>query len=331
MRREWTSWIKHRQWDAFEKEAKADPSHALADTVGELARGFDEKADRRALKKVLYLLSQKGFEPSEIEEGEAKAEEPVAPYRAALMTSADPSGSTFVLVGLETAGKVVWLRATIDEQVGVVEASEGTCPVDEAPAEFQRMRQAMRPPMIAAEVAPEYALSRIVRALGVQRGRAPSVIAYWGRHLDGVSPLPHPTEALKPGKATKDQRYQVAMTVTPAVAWRLELGSASARIMEFAGAIEEGEDPESIGPRRDAWMLENRAVLFTDAIAADHAVRLRDLAMLLEGSDPDQAALVLATAVDLEKKGSESDYARAVVDTTMYLTMRHLKARSAEA
>ncbi len=48
MRREWTGWIKNRQWGEFEKVAKTDPCQALADTVAELELGFPEKPDRKS-------------------------------------------------------------------------------------------------------------------------------------------------------------------------------------------------------------------------------------------------------------------------------------------
>ena len=66
--------ISHRRWDLLEVLAKRDPSQQLCDTVAELLLGLHEREDKRPLKRVLYVLKQRGFE---LGGGEVAAREPV--------------------------------------------------------------------------------------------------------------------------------------------------------------------------------------------------------------------------------------------------------------
>ena len=109
MRREWSVWIKTRQWSEFEKLAKVEPSQSLADTIAELELGFPDKPDRRALRKILFLLAQAGYEPREIEETVDDRPKVGAPFSVAFMVSPDGSGDTVFTVGREEKGRVVWL------------------------------------------------------------------------------------------------------------------------------------------------------------------------------------------------------------------------------
>ena len=330
MRREWTGWIKNRQWDAFEAEAKSDPSQILADTVAELERGFPEKPDRRALRKVLYLLAQAGYEPAEIE---IEPEEPTlaARFRRALMVSADMEGSTLVVYAEETRGNVLWIDANIHENDGIVSAAETSTPVLDAPGMFERVRRTIRSPMVCAEVDPDYALYRIARAARRQRRRAPSVVAYWGSILGRATEVEHPTAALPKPKSTPEQRFQVALEALPALPWRLELGVATPLLMGLYQDRERDPDrtKEELQAARDTLVAAKRAEVFDDAIVADHAMRLRDLAAITTSRAPDEAGHILSAALDLEKRGAESDYARAVMEKTLFMLYETLR-RDAE-
>lgn len=328
MRREWSAWIKNREWGAFEREAKRDPSQHLADTIAELERGFDAKADRRALRKVLYLLSQAGIVPTEIEE--AHGEEPTEaspPYEAGLLRSADGEGCSWIVYGEQTGDKVLWLEAVIQESDGIVDAAESTTPLDEAATMLERFRRTTRPPTVCDRIPPAYALSRIARAAARQRGRAPSVVAYWGPTLARAETLPHPTESMTPSETTEEQRFQLALEVLPALPWRLELGSATPLLVELYEDREahKDRDEKETQAARDAIVSARRAELFTEAVVLDHAMRLRDLALITCSRAPEDAAVVLATALDLETRGSGSDYARAVMEKTLYMLFESMR------
>src|ERR1019366_6525130 len=100
----WSGWIKTRQWSEFEKLAKVEPSQALTDTVAELELGFPDKPDRRALRKILFLLSQAGYEPRELEEHGGDEANFVEPLNVAFIVSPDGAGDTVLTVGREERG-----------------------------------------------------------------------------------------------------------------------------------------------------------------------------------------------------------------------------------
>lgn len=333
MRRHWNTWIKTRDWQAFEDEAKRDPSQALADTVGELERGFDEKPDRRALRKVLYLLAQAGFEPTPLDlEAPPEPEPEDAPYAAALLASADGEGCSWVVYGQQAGDKVLWLEAVLHEQDGIVDAAEGSTPLDQAATTLERYRRTPRAPIACGPCPPEYVLWRIARAAGRQKGRAPSVVAYWGRMLARAGEHAHPAESLVPAEATEKQRFQLALEALPALPWRLELGAATPLLVDLYEDREAHQErgEEETQTARDAIVAGRRAELFTPDVVADHALRLRDLAWITHSRAPEDASIILATAIDLEARGPESDYARAVLEKTLYMlyeSMREARER----
>ncbi|MCO5296716.1 MAG: hypothetical protein M9921_07655 [Fimbriimonadaceae bacterium] len=328
MRREWSAWIKNRDWGAFEAEAKRDPSQILADTVAELERGFDTKPDRRALRKVLYLLLQAGIEPSPIDPvDEEESRDASDTFAAGLLASADGEGCSWVVYGEQSGDKVLWLETVLHATDGIVDAAERTTPVEEAETTLERYRHTPRPPIVCGPVPPEYALSRIAGALGRQKGRAPSVVAYWGKILSRAEEAPHPADSLAAADATEKQRFQLALEVLPALPWRLELGSASPLLVQLYEDREANKDrgEKETQAARDALVAGRRAALFTQEVVADHALRLRDLAWITHTRAPEDAAVVLATALDLEARGAESDYARAVMEKTLYMLFESIR------
>src|ERR1700723_3120405 len=120
MRREWSGWIRTRQWSEFEKLAKVEPSQALTDTIAELELGFPDKPDRRALRKVLFLLAQAGYEPRDIEEPIVEQARLATPLAAAFMVSPDGTGDTVLTVGREERGRVAWLIAHLTFRDGII-------------------------------------------------------------------------------------------------------------------------------------------------------------------------------------------------------------------
>lgn len=332
MRREWTGWIKSRDWAAFETEAKRDPSQSLADTVGELERGFPDKADRRVLRKVLYFLAQAGFEPAEIEEATEEPATSAASFRRAMLVSADVEGCSLVVYAEENRGKVLWIDANIHENDGIVSAAETSTPIADAQAMFDNVQRTIRPPMVAAEIDPDYALARIARATQRQVRRAPSVVAYWGSLLARAPEFAHPSEGMPKPKATAEQRFQIALEMMPALPWRLEFGLATPLLMSLYEDREQSPDrtEEDTKAARDKLVGSKRAEVFGEAVVADHAMRLRDLAVITAATDPKAAAPILSAALDLEKRGPESDYARAVMEKTLFMlyeTLRKEKGR----
>jgi hypothetical protein len=327
MRREWSGIIKNRQWGEFESLAKTEPCQDLADTVAELERGLPEKADRRALRKVLYILSQAGYEPQEIEEREPEGKDDAKPLEVGHLASADPSGTTLVLYGAEREGRVRCLVASLRKGAGIMDAFDKALPKEEARDFGRQLFRSLGVGLSEVAIPPEYALSRIGEALREQKGRVPMSVAYWRAALDAAPILPHPTTAFDAPAATPEERRAVSYSLDAALGWHLEMGSVMPMLEEIQTSQESGVvlTPEQRRERYEAIFTKGRAALFTPELIADHALRLRDLAYIFNAKEPDTARQALSAALDFEERGPESDYARGLLEKTIALIVEGLK------
>jgi hypothetical protein len=330
MRREWAGLIKNRQWDEFEAMAKKDPNQLLCDTVAELERGFTEKPDRRALKKILYLLEQAGYSPQEIEEHQEPQPERQR-FEAGFMMSSDARGDTPITYGFEEKGRVRWLTAYVNEGTGITNASEEDMTPDEAEARLRQLRTASAKPYVSSEIPAEYALSRLARALKRHAGPTPMAIAYWRTILSQAAEMPHPSDQLKATETTETERKQSTVLLDSTLMWRLELGLAMPLMQELYEAEQRGEgaDEDARRERTQAIFADARKQLFTETVIADHLMRLRDLAYLIHLHGGPETGLLLSAAQDLEGRGPDSDYARGLLDKTVVLLVQTMR-QSAE-
>jgi len=326
MRREWSGWIRGRQWDELERVAKREPSQDLADTVRELELGLTDKADRRALRKILFLLANAGFRPTPIEDQSAAPE--VAPrFEIAFMVSADASGDSVVTYGVEERGRVRWLVAHLNGARGVTRAGEEEQPLDRARAHVERLRQTDPRPFVSAEVPADFALGRIAEAVRGAKSGLPSVIAFWRGRLDGAPVVPHPGEKLpRAADTTSEDRRRAALAMDESLLWRLELGVASPVLRELQAVRAEAVDADDRKAKTEAAITRVRAQLFTPEVRLDHETRLLDLAYLLHLRGREGSPLLLAALDDLRERGADSDYARGVLDKTVVLLVNTLEA-----
>ena len=123
MRREWADAIKNRRWDELERLAKWEPDQQLCDTIAELERGIAEKPDRKALRKILFMLAKAGFTPVPAESAEVSMAPGGIPLAAAFMMSADATGDTPVTYGVESGSRFKWITAYVHESRGIRRAS----------------------------------------------------------------------------------------------------------------------------------------------------------------------------------------------------------------
>ncbi|HEY0868434.1 MAG TPA: hypothetical protein VGE01_13700 [Fimbriimonas sp.] len=327
MRKEWSGWIKTRQWRAFEQEARSDPSQMLADTIGELLKGFDDKSDRRALKRILYFLEKAGYTPQEPDEDNQPPTDR-APFERAYMVSADAQGDTTVVYAYQRDRKVRWLLARINETLGVVGAKEEECAAEEAEAKAARYAESRVFPSVMAEVPAPFARWRLKRALALNRNGAPTTIAYWRSHLEQASEVPHPALELPRQAATEDDLRTTAVGMDPTLMWRLELGAATPLLRSLQEAhLDRAEISENDRrTRTDAIIDEARNEAFNEIAIQDHATRLLDLAYLLDRAGQAGSGLLMAAYDELRERGCDSQYARGVMDKTVVIYVETMRA-----
>jgi len=329
MRREWVSTIENRRWDEFERLVKWEPDQVLCDTIAKLEQESTDKADRKALKKILWMLEKAGFTPNPTEEELADDAAP-AKFEAAFMLSADARGDTPITYGFEDKGKVRWLTVYVNETRGLTHAGEESMSVDEGQTRLKVLRISQSPPYLSAEIEPRYALSRIKAALAKNRpGTVPAAIAYWRSVIDKAESLPHPSKTLKAPKTKASERSEEVLLLDPTMSWRLELGAATPileRMYEAQQASKDGSEEEKVAATKAAGE-EGRKTVVTADVVADHATRLRDLAWLMHLQGNDQWGKALAAAEELEKKGAESEYAKGLVDKTVVILVETMKEK----
>jgi len=331
MRREWSGIIKNRQWGEFEAMAKTEPSQALADTVAELERGLSEKADRRALRKVLYILAQAGYEPQEISEQEPEPTGDSARIEIGYMSSADPSGVTLLAYGCERDGWVRSLSVGVRQTTGIIDAFDRKLSKEEASEFGRKFFASLGGGIVECAVPPTYALSRIAEALDAQKDRVPQSIAYWRATLEAAPRLPHPSASLRASETTPQERQAAPFSLDAALGWHLEMGSVLPMLQEIRDSEESGLvlTPEQRKERYRDIFAGARTTLFSPELVADHALRLRDLAYILSVREHEDAGLALATALDLEARGAESDYAKGLLEKTVAMLLNTWKESKA--
>ncbi len=330
MRREWSNWIRTRQWLEFERLAKLDPSQGLADTIAELELGFPDRTDKRALRKVLYLLSQAGFEPREIEEFAAGMDVPPAPMEAAFMVSSDGLGDSVITYGKEDRGRVGWIVAHVNFRKGVTRAVEDATTIDEANTKLIRLRNLKPTPYVSAEVPPGFALARLSRAVDISK-TLPPVMAYWRSILPKDAPTTHPTDTMARQNVNQEAMIQYLKEENAAQIWRLELGMLAPTLTELIGDADTADSERPPGSAKWNEIMETaRQSLFMDTIVLDHRMRLLDLAYLSHLNGISDCAVLLSLADDLHEKGPDSLYATEVTNRSLAIFINALRAANSK-
>ncbi len=330
MRREWQDAADNRRWDEFERLIKWEPSQELCDTLAKLADGAVDKPDKKALKKLLWILEKEGYRPQETPEPEA---EPLPPLRASFMMSADVLGDTPITYGYETGGKFRWLTAYVHDTAGLRRASDDTMSVEEARQRIEVLQVASKPPFVSAPIDPDFALWRIKRGLARNKpGTIPSSIALWRSVIDRAEEVPHPADSLNPGEAKIGEDDGNVLLMDATFTWRLELGAATPLIeaMYQANETVRDADEETQSKAVKVAGLEARKRLLTPEVLAEHTMRLKDLAFLLHQKGDAAYQAVIASLRDLEKNGPASEYANGLVEKTIVLYMEFMNRRANE-
>jgi hypothetical protein len=331
MRREWSVWIKSRQWNEFEKLAKSDPSQQLVNTVAELERGFPDKPDKRALRKILFLLAQAGYLPAEIDEKpDPTASDPV-PLTVAFMVSPDGAGDAIITYGKEERNRVSWLIAHFTRRDGITRAIEDTMTMDELHVRLMRMRNLSPSPSICAEVPVSFALSRLAEAVSITKS-LPPVMAYWRGGLPKEFSVDHPADQLPRLQPSGQDLRKLIVAIKPANIWRLELGAMAPALEEFLEKYAKETTEEQFNSI-DWWsniLAPRREELFSSEVIEDHLTRLLDVAYLLHLKADAQVTDVLAVADDLREKGPHSAYAQWIASKTLILLFETLRQDDAK-
>ncbi|MFQ3586887.1 MAG: hypothetical protein SNJ74_01670 [Fimbriimonadaceae bacterium] len=330
MRREWTALLRDRDWTGLERLAKADPSQPLADSVGEWVDAVETKADRRALKKILYLLASAGYEPTPRDEPESPPAigEPVV--ELGLMTAPTSDGQTTVFAARQSGPKVRWLVASVAALGPVVDAFGYDTKVGEVDAEVARIRKSYRSDVQPVSVGLPYALWRIKQGLSRTRSVPPS-IAYWRSQVEAASEMPHPADSMDVPALDRESAETLLWDDAEAGAWRFEMSPFAKTIEAIGQALQGATELGRSDVRRIVSGFLGQVDLREEA--AEHRERLRDLAMVRNIRGAADSGVWLALEREVAEKGADSLYiqvtaAKTVLDFYAAVIEAHRRERA---
>jgi len=312
MRREWTGWIRERKWREFESLAKTDPSQPLADTVAELEIGFPDKADRKALRKVLFLLARQGYHPRDIEEREEAPATPEVREDFAFATGPDANGIATLSYCRHVGGKCRMFFADYgDDFVQRAEDSEMT--PEKASLLLREVTEILHETPNYGRVSTDFARWRLSQVMNASRQILPSTATYWRAFLDDASATGHPADLLPFKSAScEDLREFLSEPFLPRWEVPYDLLQPVARVV-FADALVQKWNFDQFRAEVQKRVNFAREELVTDKVIRLHVLRLKDMAYIWKTRNEPSSEMALAVADDLETRGNASEYATLLV------------------
>lgn len=314
MRLEWGPAISHRRWDLMEAFAKREPSQQLCDTAQNLLEGLTEKADRRALKKVLYLLAERGFTPTVAEPEEKRAGDgPITVFSSQLSHPNIFGGRVFSFTAFnglmarmlsvfifERQGKGLIKRATIFKN---------------ALHDFDVIRAKEFGEGEWVDIAPAYLAARVKRAVDLFNSMHSQIKGPWLKILEVANDsAPHPALSFKLPEPNPSARKHLVETHSSLLDMRAGIPDAD-RIWEEIQPIYQMYRWDEARCKRElhTFFLDNRTYFFSDEWMEDHLNRLYDLAYISHVKKTGDTEGFLDLAYDLEARRSRSDYAELIL------------------
>ncbi len=332
MRREWTAMLREQDWDGLESLAKSSPSQQLADSFAEWVRGLPDQADRRRLKRLIYLLSKQGFDPQEPEEAEQDPSPSAdSGFSAGLLSTADSRGATAAAIGVQRGEKVRWLAAIFDGS-GILSAEESECAPEDADRHLEKLRSAFEEASPSAACDADYLRWRLAQTLRAMGDRpAPSRLAYWRAWLLDAEHVPHPSESIS-HETSPEEEVRALIFEGPGAGLRLELGLVTPVVAQLHKAETEDDalSDEKKKKRAESILAKARSELFGTELIARHSLLLRDLGYVLHERGESRWEAALSAAKDLEDAGPESEYAKALLAKTVFLLVESWRRRASE-
>ena len=308
---------------AGERGAEALPALTV------LASARAERAVRRAAKRALYRLAQRGITPA-----------PEAPRRVvvverqteravrAWISAIDGSGSRATWILFEGPyGGLKLCSLIINDEVGIVEVAGGDITKKRLDRELTALRAEQKLPWVESE--PGRALGLVADALALHGGRGtapPAEFARW-RHL--FPSVPGPAGGTAPEDLPLDEealeRSAELLELPEMMGWFLDPESVQADALEVLQARESRlvVSEQIKNERQDAILTRVIERAFTPEARARWARRLREMAWIFEATGrPEPARLAAAAAwalADLARDARHHPMARAMAQRALEL------------
>jgi hypothetical protein len=295
--------------DAARLRALADPAleaelRAFADAHGAdalpalTALAAEGGALRRAARRALYRLGQRGIAPAP-----APAAKPVVERRAARAARAwisgiDGSGSRALWVLFEGGGgDLVLCSLIVNDTVGVVDAAGGAMTKKRLAAELDALRASQKLPWIETE--PARACGLVAEALALHGARGttpPAAFGRWRPFFEGVAPAAPP--ALPPADPALAGRGAELLELPELAGWFLEPEHVQTDALELGEAHQSRlvVSDQIKAEREEAILARWVERVFTPEARRGWARRLAEMALVFAATDRAEAAAIAGAA-----------------------------------
>jgi hypothetical protein len=281
---------------AFANQHGAEALPALSG----LAEGATDRAVRRAAKRALYRLSQRGVAPAP-----AARPVPVVQRRApravrAWLSGIDGSGSRAAWILFEGPyGGGALCSLILNDVIGIAEVAGGDITKRRLEAELAALRAAQKLPWVEAE--PARAVGLVAEAIELHRERGTQPPVAFGRwqpfFAEAVSSLaPHPEPVADSALAARSAEL---LALPEMAGWFLDPETVQSDALEVQEARESRlvVSDQIKAERQEAILTRVVEREFTPEARRRWARRLADMAWIFGATDrPDQLALASAAA-----------------------------------
>jgi hypothetical protein len=304
--------------EAFRDFAESHGATAL-DLLDRLAGAGHDRAVRRAAKRALYRLSQRG-----IARPRTPAPRPVVVRQSeravrAWLSAIDGSGSRATWIVFETAfGGLELASLILSDTVGIVEVAGGEISKKRLAGELEALRRDQKLPWV--ETDPERALGLVAEALALHRttGTAPpGPFARWRARFERATPVTPPAPPAEVDGALVD-RGAGLLELPEMAGWFLDPETVGGDAVELLQARESRlVVSEQLKAEREDVIVARVAERELDGAARDRwARRLLEMALVFRalGREPDaeRAEAAAAALGDRSRPAGQQPFARAL-------------------
>jgi hypothetical protein len=296
-------------------------------TLTRLAAERTERAVRRAARRALYRLAQRGIAPAPVLARHVVARQPERAVRA-WMSAIDGSGSRATWLVFEGAyGGLRLCSLIVNDEVGVMEVAGGDITKKRLDRELETLRAEQKLPWVEAEPARALGLVREALALHTEHGTAPpGDFERWRRLFDGAAaPAPDGTAPDAPVDEGALDRAAELLELPEMAGWFLDPESVQSDALEILQARESRlVVSDQIKSEREEAIVDHAIErAFTAPARARWARRLREMAWIFEATgqaEPARLAEHAAAAfADPARDARRHPMARAMVRRALEL------------
>jgi hypothetical protein len=310
--------------DALEEALRALASEhgaAAVPLLTALGSGVAERRVRRAAKRALYRLTQRGVQVPERPPGVARGGERAV---RAWLSGVDGSGSRAVWVLFESSyGALRLCSLILNDVAGILDAAGGEITKKRLDRELAELRASQKLPWV--ETDPARAAGLVAEALALHRAThtaPPAAFARWQRLFETAAPLELPAPAVDPPLV---ERSAELLGLPELASWFLDPEAVHADAVDLLQARESRlvVSDQLKAEREDAIVSRVVARELTEGPRRLWARRLLEMALVFEAIGREQhgalARAAAAALLDTSRDAGRLPFARALAARALEL------------